>query len=65
MNPYIGQLNPNWRDRVKLILDEQNQIMVDIEKKENKKSLPIQGLILFGGVAVVVISLIIIKRKTF
>jgi hypothetical protein len=60
---YSGQLNPNWRNDLKSILNEQQDEIIGLEKGYSKDSLPKEYLILMGGVVVMVIGILIYKNR--
>jgi|TARA_B100001094_G_C17997463_1_gene703390 hypothetical protein len=62
-NPYYGQYDPNKKDYINQILDRQNQIFLDTEKREDDKTIPKRTIILGVGVLVLVGVLVIYKYK--
>ena len=61
--PYYGQYDPNKKGYINQILDQQNQIFLDAEKKEDDKTIPKRAIILGTGVLVLVGVLVIYKYK--
>jgi len=60
---YYGAYNPNRKDYINSILDEQQDIMIGVEESANKDNLRKRGLILGVGVMIILSVLVIYKYK--
>lgn len=62
-DPYYGQYNPNRKDYINTILDEQDKIFRDSDKESEKKTLPNRQIILGAGILIILGVLVIYKYK--
>lgn len=61
--PYYGTYNPNKRDYIKKIIDNQQDVIDEVEREKSKEFLPKRTLIFGGGILLVLVVLVIYKYK--